>query len=165
MFEKKNKSQAWWCVLVIPAMERQRQMGPWGWLAGKLSLLSESQANERPLSQKTKTKYKLKRKNQSIDLGDSLACKLLDLRTPGTKLWPPHRCECLVPFTAHLQHSGRGDKVYLRQAGDPASKDMLQCGQGGHSVSTHGLHKHIHSHICKQHTYTHITCENWLINN
>lgn len=50
----KNKSQAWWCVLVIPAMESQRHMGPRGLLVGKLSLLSEFQANERPLSQKPK---------------------------------------------------------------------------------------------------------------
>ena len=62
----KNKSQAWWCVLVIPAMERQSQMGPRGLLVGKLSLLSEFWANERPLSQKPKPKQnKTQTKNET----------------------------------------------------------------------------------------------------
>lgn len=38
-----KKCQAWWCVLVMLALGRQREVGPWGLLASQSSIIAELQ--------------------------------------------------------------------------------------------------------------------------
>lgn len=50
--EPTEKSQAWWCWLVLPVLGRQRQAFPWGLQASLSHLLGEFQASERACLEK-----------------------------------------------------------------------------------------------------------------